>query len=519
MARQPPTMILSHATVRTMDPHQPRAEAVALRHGRIVAVGSDAEVLPLRGHGTTIVSCQGAALLPGFIDAHLHLRSYVSTLLGIDCRPPAVRSIHDLQTVLHDEARRRPPGCWLVGHGYDDFALAERRHPTRWDLDAVTPQHPVRLAHRSRHAWVCNSLALAQLGITDAFVPPPGGMVQRDPVSGQPTGLLIDMDGYLRSHLSPSIDPEAFRQGVRRASHALLAAGVTAVLDASVSNDLAAYRAFRAWTADGDLAVRIGLLLGASALDEAVAGGANIGEAESACRVQGFKIRLDEGTGALYPPQEVVNAQVWQAHRRGYPVAMHVLEPSALVSALHAVRLAQERWPRRDVRHRLEHAALCPEACLDELADLGVAVVTQPAFLWHHGPRYAAEIDPAQQPWLYRVRSLLDRGIPVAGSSDAPVVPPRPLEGIATAVTRRSADGQVIAPAERVDVETALWLFTQGAAWACGWDAEVGSITPGKRADMVLLEADPAGVAVHDIPHIPVQMTMVDGVVRYKAKR
>jgi len=216
MPRQPPSMILFHATVRTMDPHQPHAEAVALRHGRIAAVGSDAEVLPLRGHGTTIVSCQGAALLPGFIDAHLHLRSYVSTLLGIDCRPPAVRSIHDLQTVLHDAARRRPPGCWLVGHGYDDFALAERRHPTRWDLDAVTPQHPVRLAHRSRHAWVCNSLALAQLGITDAFVPPPGGMVQRDPVSGQPTGLLIDMDGYLRSHLPPSIDPEAFRQGVER---------------------------------------------------------------------------------------------------------------------------------------------------------------------------------------------------------------------------------------------------------------------------------------------------------------
>jgi predicted amidohydrolase YtcJ len=233
--------------------------------------------------------------------------------------------------------------------------------------------------------------------------------------------------------------------------------------------------------------------------------------------VQGLKIRLDEAGGELYPPQEVVNEQVWQAHRQGFPVAIHALEPSALVAALHALRLAQERWPRRDIRHRIEHAALCPEACLDELADLGVTVVTQPGFLWHHGPRYLTDIDPEQQPWLYRVKSFLDRGIAVAGSSDAPVIPPPPLEGIAAAVTRRSSDGQVIGPAERVSVETALWLFTQGAAWACGLESEVGSITAGKRADLVLLEADPTHVPAPEMAHIPVRMTMVDGVVRWPA--
>src|SRR5690606_24463489 len=147
----------------------------------------------------------------------------------------------------------------------------------------------------------------------------------------------------------------------------------------------------------------------------------------------------------------------------------------------------------------LEHVALCPEAFLDQLAASGVAVVTPPAFLWHHGPRCLAEIDPAQQPWLYRVNSLLDRGITVPGSSDAPVTPPRPLEGIAAATTRCSSDGRVIGSAERVDVQTALWLFTQGAAWACGWDSEVGSISCGKRADMVLLEDDPVRVPAHEI--------------------
>jgi hypothetical protein len=510
-------MILCHATVVTMDPHHPRVEAIALRQGRIIAMGSEADVRRLCSPGANIMDCGGATLLPGFIDAHVHVRGYIATFRGLDCSPHTVRSVQDLQAVLHAQAQRQPPGRWLVGYGYDDFALAERRHPTRWDLDVVTPRHPVRVAHRSRHAWVLNSLALRQLGIANAFVPPPGGMVERDPGTAEPTGLLIDMDGYVRKHLPPARDDEGWREGIRRASQGLLSAGVTTVLDASVLNDLAAYETFQTWTADGDFTPRLSLLLGAESLHAAVASGVNMGRGTPSCRVQGLKIRLDEGSGALTPPQEVVNEQVWQAHRQGYPVALHALEPSALVAALQALRLAQERWPRADLRHRIEHGAVCPEAFLDDLADLGVSVVTQPAFLWHHGPRYLADIDPGQQPWLYRIKSFLDHGIPVAGSSDAPVVPPRPLEGIAAAVTRRSSDGRVIGPTERVSPATALWLFTQGAAWACGLESEVGSITCGKRADLVLLEADPTRVPADDIPHIRVQMTMVDGVGHYHA--
>jgi predicted amidohydrolase YtcJ len=211
----------------------------------------------------------------------------------------------------------------------------------------------------------------------------------------------------------------------------------------------------------------------------------------------------------------MVNAQVWSAHRQGFPVAIHAVELPALVSALHAIRLAQARLPGANLRHRIEHGALCPEVCIDELADLHVAVVTQPAFLWYHGRRYVSEIDSEQQPWLYRVKSLVDRGVPVAASSDAPVVPPLPLEGVYAAVARQTPDGHIIGPEERVSVEAALWMYTQGAAWACGLESEVGSIRRGKRADMVILAADPTRVPVADIPQIPVRMTMVDGVVQW----
>jgi len=156
--------------------------------------------------------------------------------------------------------------------------------------------------------------------------------------------------------------------------------------------------------------------------------------------------------------------------------------------------------------------------CVDELAALRVAVVTQPAFLRYHGQRYMAEIEPEQQPWLYRVKSLLDRGIAVAGSSDAPVVPPHPLQGVCAAVTRQTPDGRIIGPEERVSVAEALWLFTRGAAWACGLEASVGSIRPGKRADLVVLDADPRRVPPDEIPQIPVRLTLVDGAVRWGAE-
>lgn len=518
MSRQQPTVILSQATVLTMDPQLPQAEAVAVRDGHIVAVGTNAKVLARRCRGTRVIDCRGAAVLPGFVDAHLHLRAYAGTFLGIDCRPHVVHSLADLQRLIHQQASGLPSGQWLVGHGYDEFALAERRHPTRWDLDVAAPQHPVRLAHHSRHAWVLNSLALAQLGITRDVAPPAGGLIERDPASGEPTGLLIDMDAYLRERLPPVATPETFRSGLRHASQTLLAAGVTTIREASVSNDLASYDTFRAWIADGDVHVRVSLLMGAPALPEIIDAGLKPGTGTPFLRVQGIKIRLDEASGALYPPQEVVDTQVWNAHLQGFPVAIHAVELPALVSAVHAIQLAQERLPRADLRHRIEHCALCPDVCIDELTDLHVVVVTQPAFLWHHGMRYMTEIESEQHPWLYRVKSFLDRGVPVAGSSDAPVVPPQPLRGVYAAVTRQTPDGHIIGPAERVSVAEALWLFTQGAASACGLGSEVGSIKRGKRADLILLEADPTRVPVAEIPYIPVRLTMVDGAVQWGAE-
>ena len=174
-------LILHNASVITMNPQRPRAEAVAVRQGRIAAVGSEGEVASLRTAETRLLDCGGGALLPAFIDAHAHLLAYAASLLSVDCGPAAVRSIDDIRRAIEERARATPPGRWLRAFGYDETALAERRHPNRHDLDAAAPQHPVRLIHGSGHACVLNSLALRLAGIDITSEEPPGGYMEREP--------------------------------------------------------------------------------------------------------------------------------------------------------------------------------------------------------------------------------------------------------------------------------------------------------------------------------------------------
>ncbi|HUS82350.1 MAG TPA: amidohydrolase family protein, partial [Dehalococcoidia bacterium] len=199
--------IFHNADVITMDAARPRAGAVAVENGRIVALGSDADVLALR-NGASLIDCRGGALLPGFIDAHIHLLSYAASLISVDCSPAAVSSIDEVQDALRRKAADTPAGSWLRATGYDETALAERRHPTRWELDAAAPDHPVRLIHRTGRACVLNSLALALAGVGIATEEPPGGHMERDPTSGEPAGLLIEMDALLDAAVPPIDEAE-----------------------------------------------------------------------------------------------------------------------------------------------------------------------------------------------------------------------------------------------------------------------------------------------------------------------
>ncbi len=198
-------LILNNANVITCEPDKPDAGAIAIKGDRILMIGNDKEMGRVKGPDTRIIDCQRKTLIPGFNDAHCHIFSLVRKLFSLDLGPQAVRSIEDIKEVIRRKACFSPEGRWISGTDYNEFYLAEKRHPTRWDLDEVAPHHPIILTHRSLHAVVLNSQALKLVGITNETEEPPGGIIDRDLNTGEPNGILYEMLDYVRSRIQSPI--------------------------------------------------------------------------------------------------------------------------------------------------------------------------------------------------------------------------------------------------------------------------------------------------------------------------
>ena len=227
-------LLLVNANVITMHPAFPRARIIRIKNGEIASVSAD-DTPSLRkctSSQKTLIDCQGKTVVPGFIDAHCHLVSYANSLVTLDVGPRNVSSISDMKNIVSKAARELPPGTWIKGRGYDEFYLAEKRHPTRWDLDSASPAHPVRITHRSGHAQLLNSLALERVGIWTESGDPPGGLIDRNITTGEPIGLLYGMDETIARFVSATQNNQA-QEGIRLAGRALSAQGITSIHDVS----------------------------------------------------------------------------------------------------------------------------------------------------------------------------------------------------------------------------------------------------------------------------------------------
>jgi predicted amidohydrolase YtcJ len=374
-----------------------------------------------------------------------------------------VRSIAGIIERVAQRARETPPGDWIRGWGYEPFYLAEHRHPTRLDLDRATAQHPVILHHRTRHAFALNSQALRRLGLAEDVPEPPGTIFERALPSGDLTGVVLGTpEAILRR-----IPAHAERDVERAASEAnlrLLSWGVTAFHDATATNGPRDFDAFRRLQAKGLLKQRVVVMSDARHLDDWTASGLRFGSGEARLRTGHAKIILDEVEGTVRPPPRELVELVQGAYRRGFPVAIHCATAETAYAAVAALEAARPLRPRPlGIPDRLEHGSLLPPALDAALARLSVAVVTNPAFLWHSGGRYRAEVSRGDRRMLYRAHSLLDSGIAVAAGSDAPVAPPDPRPALYAAVTRRDATGAALGLRERVSRKQALSLFTRAA--------------------------------------------------------
>jgi predicted amidohydrolase YtcJ len=510
------------------------AESMLVRDGRIAALGPAAAVRAAAQPGAAVLRLDGATVIPGLIDAHCHVINVGYLAAGADCSQPAAPDIAAIQARLRAAAAATPAGSWVMGSGYVEYKLAERRHPTRADLDAAVPDRPAVIYHTSLHACVLNSPALREAGFADGQPDPPDGVLGRDD-QGRLTGVVFEGPMFrvfadkLRDDLA-GMDAAARARVVRRAGQRLAALGLTAACDADMRcPTLAAYAEA---DADGGLSQRIYGLTVHDQVDELVTSGLP-GRRSGRLAAEAVKIWADGGmssrtaaihgtypvppfgSGVLYFAPDELTAIVRDLAARGFQVCIHAQGDRAIEITLdaYAQTLAGTRGNPR--RHRIEHGGAMYPALTARAAALGIPVVSQPGFLSGLGDGFA-EAFPDQADLLYAFRSWQRAGITVAGSSDAPVITPDPLTGIRDAILRRTAGGRVIGPDERLAAREALAMYTAGGAFAMHRETEIGSLEPGKLADFTVLDRNPLSVEPEQITGIRVLATVVDGTPTYQ---
>ena len=499
-------LALENVRALTMDPRQPVAGHVGIQGDRIASVGPGR----LPTSAARKIDCQGMTLVPGFNDAHLHLMAYVSSLLQVDCRPGRVSSIADIVKALRERAARTPPGQCIRAFGYDEFYLAEARHPHRHDLDAATRSHPVRLDHRTGHASVLNTAALARLDIGPHTPDPVDGVIDRDEATGQPTGLLFEMSRHLRP-LSGQPGPGGPSQGLALANAHLLAHGVTSVQDAGPSNDPDRWHVLRKLKEEGAVAPRLHVMRGAAHLEDFDHEGLFPGDDNHDASLGSVKLILSFTTGTPQPAADELARLVEEVHRDGHQLAIHAVEQEAVELAASCLLQAQRRWPRPDARHRIEHCCECTMESATMLAQARAMVATQPAFTYDYGEKYLKLAPAPLHPHLYPLERLRRAGVHLAAGSDAPVDSPNPLRSIHASCARRTMAGTPFNPDQALSAYHALRMETLGGAYASFQEAHKGSIEVGKLADLALLDGQPGQKDAR------VVMTMIGGRVVWEA--
>ena len=523
--RTDPELILYNANVITVDPEQPRAQAVAIAGGRFLAVGSNADIRPMSKPGTRQIDTGGKTVVPGFIDAHTH-PSYagIRHLRWVDCD---LRSIAEIQSAIRERAAKTPPGEWIIGFKYDDTKTREGRKLTREDLDAAAPNHPVFIEHRGGHTAYVNSLALKRAEVSETTGDPKGGEFDRDAASGRLTGgLRENAREPFRKLLPTNFTRDEMRQGVKLISQMMVRTGVTSVHDAEATpEDLLAYQDARA---AGELSFRVYCFLQYQFLDRMSAAGVRTGFGDEWVRLGAIKLVCDgsisERTARLTQPyvgrpndygilvhgEDELYVAARKAHEAGWQIGTHANGDAAIDIMLRIYERLQKEMPRRDPRYRLEHCTVVNPPLIGRIRALGAIPTPFSTYVYYHGEKmreYGAE----RLNWMFAVRSFLDAGIRVTQASDYPPGPFEPMMALRSEVTRTDSHGNLWGPRQRVTVEEAIRVGTINGAYASFEEHQKGSIAAGKLADLVVLGRDPTRVDPMSLIDIPIERTMVGG--------
>ena len=529
----------------TVDDANPSAEAVAVADGLIVAVGSSAEVMSLKGPETTVIDLAGRTMVPGFIDGHAHLGGFGAQAMSANllAQPDGdVDTIDKLVAALQEQIDSPDVvrmGGWIVGMGYDDAVLAERRHPTREDLDKVSTDKPVMAVHISGHFSAMNSVGLAKIGYTADTLDPAGGIIRRWPGTTEPNGVLEELASipFTIGVLSPT-DADAQTYLLDRSQQLAMSFGYTTAQEGRAYKPN--HQAFIDFAEKGLLDIDVVAYIDYADRDLIDSYGSSV-DYHNRYRIGGMKLTLDgspQGRTAwrtlpyLLPPDgqpegyqgypaipadEDVAALYDEAFAKGWQVLAHANGDAAADQLIRTMRPALEKYGPADRRPVLVHGQLLRREQLDALAELQVIPSLFPMHTFYWGDWYDEIIGPELAQRISPMRSALDRGMIATSHTDAPVALPNLMQVMSATVNRVSRSGKIMGPDERLTPMEALKAITLWSAYQHFEEDRKGSIETGKLADLVILSANPLTIDPLQLGTIKVLETIKEGKTVYRA--
>jgi predicted amidohydrolase YtcJ len=528
-------LIISNATVHTMDPNQPIAQAVAILGNRVIAVGSNDEIRKLSGTDTRTIDANSQLVLPGFNDAHVHFMSGGFQLSSVDLRD--AKSPEEFARRIRDFATKLAPGSWITGGDWDHESWPNAQLPAKELIDRYTPDTPVFVNRLDYHMALANSVALNLAGLTSATKDPDGGVIVRDRKTGEPTGILKDA---AQSFIWKAIPAKSFAEklsAARAATNHAASLGVTSVQDMSAGIDVGVYQTL---LDRGELKTRVYAVWPLPNWESLAQTGVRAHFGSAMLRTGGLKGFADGSLGsttALFfdpyldepatcgiPSDEMFPAgvmleRVRGADRAGLHVLIHAIGDRANDEILSIYEQVEEEHGDRDRRFRIEHAQHLRAQDITRFARHKVIASMQPYHAIDDGRWAERRIGPERAQTTYAFRSLHDAGATLALGTDWTVAPLDPLLTIYAAVTRRTLDGKRPAgwiPEQKTSVDEAVRAYTVGSAYAEFQEHEKGTIAPGKLADLVILSRNIFKIDPNEIDKVKVVMTIMDGRVVYE---
>lgn len=489
-----------------------RCQSLAIWQGKVLAFGTDDEMLVLKGAETEVIDLEGRFAGPGLIDNHLHLISTGLVMGWVDITPQAAPTANALLDRLREGAQNIPKGGWVRARGYDQVKLDTNRHPTRDELDRAVPDHPVLVTRACGHVSIANSMALQLAGVSDGTNDPEGGVIGR--TEGRLNGFLAENAQNLISSIIPEPSVEELIDGIERGGNHLLSFGITSCMDAAVGQvaGFAEIRAYELAKLSGRLPVRTWLTLlgdpGTSIVEDCWNAGLVTGAGDDMLRIGGVKIFLDgsaggrtawmteaykdqpDNFGVRMLPNAQVEAMVQDFHDRGYQMACHAIGDGAIGQIITAYEKALVSSPDPDRRHRVEHCGFSSPAQEARMLAAGILPAPQMAFIHDFGDSYVSVLDEARARRSYPIGTWERMGLRPSTGSDSPVCSPNPFPNLHAMITRQTGSGTVLDASETLGREEALQAFTEYGAFSQKAEDVKGRLVPGQWADIAVFSSD-----------------------------